>query len=201
MDLDGLILADPQLHPPRERGLRAESLPVHEIAPATDALADKKAHDAKVEHCREFELFYLAVNKRNQNPHDHRAVHGDSAVPYGQHPTPVQTAVRVAVQVQIEDHIINTGADDAQRRGPEDHIDHVVLRQTKPLGLLHAEIQSGQQTQSQNNTVPVNAMPDVDGNGVRVNLEPAEQPRKPDGHIAECFQISQIRNFLSPSLI
>ena len=39
MDLDAGILADPQLHPPGQGSLPAESLPIDEIGPPADDLA------------------------------------------------------------------------------------------------------------------------------------------------------------------
>ena len=189
--------AGPKAHTPGQRGLRAESLPVDEVAPAADTLAQQQSHDAKVRHGPELQLFHTGVTKGHDDAHNDRTVNGKAAVPHGHDLSPVQTTVRRAVQVQVEKHIVDAGADDARGHRPEHHVQHVVLREAKALGLLHAKQQTCQHGHRQDDAVPVHAMADVEGDGIDVAFPVAEQAGKADGHITQSLQFGLHPFFLS----
>ena len=183
MHLDGLIAADPDLHPPGQVRQSAEGLPVDEVGPAADALARQQSQHRQVRHGPEFQLLVPGVEEGHQHTGDDRAVDGKPAVPNGNHLAPVEAAVGVAVQVQVEDHVVQPGADDAAGHRPEHHVQHIVLREPVTLGLLHAQQQSRQHGDGQNDAVPVDPVADVDGDGVRIELPIPKEAREADGHV------------------
>ena len=190
MHFDILRRRGPKTHPPGKGGLCAEGLPVDEIGPAADALAQQQPHNAKVRHGSEFQLFDPGVNQRHQDAYNNGTVNGQAAVPDGNDTAPVQAAVGISEQVQIENHIVDAGAHNTAGHGPQNHIQHIVLRQAEALGLLHTKKQARQHADGQNDAVPVDTVSNVDGNRVRVEFPVAEQPREADGHI---FQSGQNR--------
>ena len=141
----------------------------------------------------------LRVDQRHKDADDHRTVNGEAAIPNTQHGAPVQRTVRFAVEVQIKEHIINAGADDAAGHGPEHHVHDVVLRQSVVLGLLHTEIQPRQHGKCQNDPVPVDPVADMDGHRVNVQFPIPEQAGEADGHVFHCGQCIHNRFFLSPT--
>ena len=185
MALHTLGGAGPQPHPPGQVRQAAEGLPVDEIGPAADDLAQEQAHHRQVRHGAEFQLFQPGEEEGHQRPGDDGAVDGDAAVPDGDNPAPVQSAGGIPVEVQIEKDVIDPGAQDAAGHRPEDEVQHVVLRQAVALGLLHAQQQPRQEAQGQDDAVPVDAMADVDGHGIRVELPVPEEAGEADGHIFE----------------
>ena len=76
MDLDILRGAGPQAHPPGQRGLGAEGLPIDEVGPAADALAQQQAHHRQVRHGAHLDLLVPGVEKCHDGPGNHRAVDG-----------------------------------------------------------------------------------------------------------------------------
>ena len=191
MDLHILVGAGPHPHPPGQVRQAAEGLPVDEVGPAADDLAQEKPHDRQVRHGAEGDFFKPGEEEGGQGPGDDGAVDSDAAVPDGDDPAPVQGAIGVPVEVQIEDDIIDAGAQDAAGHCPENEVQHVVLRQAVALGLLHAQQQSRQKAQGQDDAVPVDPVADVNGDGVRVELPVPEEAGEADGHV---FQRGQFRS-------
>ena len=191
MDLHVLAGAGPHPHPPGQVRRPAESLPVDEVGPAADDLAQKQAHDAEVRHGPQLDLFPAGEEEGHQRPGDDGAVDGDAPVPDGHDPAPVQAAGLVPVEVQVEDDVVDTGPQDAAGHRPEDEVQHVVLRQAVALGLLHAQQKPRQEAQSQDDAVPVDAVADVKGHGVQVELPVPEEAGEADGHV---FQRGQFRS-------
>ena len=101
--------------------LRAEGLPVEEIAPAADALADQQAQRHDVQIGRQLLLLHLGEEQQAQGGADDAAVDGDAALP------DVESGNRVVlVVVPLEDHVVDSGADDGQGNGEENRVDHAV---------------------------------------------------------------------------
>ena len=194
MDLDGGIRAGPQLHPPGQGSLGAESLPVDEVGPPANDLAQQQTHDRQVRHGGEADLLQPCKDQGHNDAGDDSAVDGQPPIPNSDDPSPVQASVSGSVQVQVKDHVVNAGPQDAAGHRPQHEVQHVVLRQAEALGPLHAQKQARQHTEGQNDPIPVDAMADMDGDGVGVEFPVAEQAGKADGHI---LQSAQNRFFLS----
>ena len=194
MHLHAVEAGKPQLHPPGQGGFRAEGLPVDEVGPAANNLPQQQPHYRQIPHGKKRDLMALRVNQRHNDAYNHRAVNGQPAVPDPSHSRPVQAAVRSAVEIQIEQHIVEPGADDAAGQRPEHHIHYIVLRQAVVFGLLHAEVQPRQHGDGQNNPVPVDSVADMDGHRVNVQFPVPKQAGKADGHIFHC---AHSRYFLS----
>ena len=184
MDLDVLRGGGPQPHPPGQVGLPAEGLAVDEIPPTPYSLSDEQAHASQVREGPEGQLLDLAEDHQHEKGHDHRPVDGQSPVPDPQHGHPVQSAVGPPVQVQIEDDVVDPGADDAQGQLPDDQVVDVVLGEAVSLGLAAAEQHRQQQARHNDDAVPVDPVSPVDGHRVRVELPVPEETGKADGHIA-----------------
>ena len=191
MDLHILVSAGPHPHPPGQIRQAAEGLPVDEIGPAADDLAQEQPHHRKVRHGPEGNLFKSGEEEGHQGPGDDGAVNGDAAVPDGDGPAPVQSAGVVPVEVQVEKDVIDPGAQDAAGHRPEHEVQHMVLRQAVALGLPHAQQQPRQEAQGQDDTVPVDAVAHMDGDGVRIEFPIPEEAGEADGH---GFQRGQFRS-------
>ena len=185
MDLHVLGGADPHPHPPGQVRQAAEGLPVDEVGPAADDLAQEQADDGQVRHGAEGDLFQPGEDEGRQRPGDHGAVDGDAAVPDGGDPAPVQGAGGVPVEVQVEDDVVDPGAQDAAGHRPEHEVQHMVLGEAVALGLLHAKQHPRQKAQGQDDAVPVDAVADVEGDGVRVEFPVPEEAREADGHVLQ----------------
>ena len=188
VDFDGLGGAGPQLHAPGQVGHAAEGLAVDEVGPAADALAQDQSDGAQVGEGGEFQLMAPGVEEQHDDAGNDGAVDGQAAVPQAHHGAPVQTAVRLAVEIQVEQDIVDAGADDAAGDGPQDQIHHVVLADAEVLGLAQGQSQARQHGAGQDDTVPVDAVADVDGDHIRVKGPVPEQAGETDGHIFECVQ-------------
>ena len=183
MDLDVLIGADPQPHPPGQVRQSAEGLPVDEIGPAADDLAQQQPHDAKIRQGPQFQLLAPGVEEGQQGPGDHRAVDSKASVPDGDHAAPVQAALRRAVEIQVKDDVVDPGAQHAAGHAPEDHVQHMVLLQAEAPRLLHAQQQAHEHGKCQNDPIPVDPVADMQGDGIGVELPASEEAGKADGHI------------------
>ena len=183
MDLDVLARAGPKAHPPGQVRQSAEGLPVDKVGPAADDLAQQQPHDAKIRQGPQLQLLAPGVEKGQQRTGDDRAVDGKAAVPDGDHAPPVQAAVGPAVEVQIEDDVVDPGAQHAAGHPPEDHVQHMVLLEAEALRLPHAQQQAHKHGKGQNDTVPIDAMADVQGDGIGVELPALKETGKADRHI------------------
>ena len=173
-----------QLHPPRQRRLRAEGLPVHEVAPAPDGLPDQQSHHHQVGQRSQLEAPLFAEHKAHQHRRDHAAVDGQPAVPYSHGLRPVEGAVLFFESVQIEQHIVQPRAHDGQRHAPQHTVHEVVLFDAVPLLLLYAEGQRRQHSQCNEDTVPVDGLAaDVERRGRGGKRPVPEKPRKPNGAV------------------
>ena len=184
VDLDVLGGGGPKPHPPGQGGLPAEGLPVHEVAPAAHGLSDEETHDPQVRKGPGDDLLPFAEEDQHDKGRDHRPVDGHAAVPDPQHGGVIQRAVGAAVAIQIEDHIVQPGPDDAQGDLPDHHVVYVVRRDAVPLPLTAAEQHRQQQAQADDDSVPVDPVANVDGHRVRIDLPVPEEAGKADGHIA-----------------
>ena len=186
MNLHTGVAGDPQLHAPGQCGLRTEGFTIDKVGPAADDLPQQQAHHRQIAHGEEGDLMALRVDQRHDHAHDHRTVNGKAAVPDPHHGAPVQAAVRLAVKIQIKEDIVQPGTDDAAGHRPEHHVHHIVFGQAVMLGLLHAQVQSRQHGDSQNNPVPVDSVAHMNGHRVNVQLPVPKQAREADGHIFHC---------------
>ena len=190
VDLHVLGGAGPQAHPPGQVRQATEGLPVDEVGPAADDLAQQQTHDGQVCQSAQRDLFVSGEDEGHQGPGDDGAVDGDAAVPDGDDPAPVQSPGGVSVEVQVEKDVIDAGTQDAAGHRPENEVQHVVLRQAIALGLTHAQQQPRQETEGQDDAVPVDPVAHVDGDGVRVEFPAPEETWEANGHV---FQRGQFR--------
>ena len=131
----------------RIRG-RAEGLPVEEVSPAADALADEKAAQHQIQKGGQVGLFDFAEDDHADHRADHRTVDGDAAVPDIQHGDGV-----LPVAVPGESTVVDSGADNGQGRDPQHAIQQIILAQSRIVA-ASAGIQHRQQ-QPQGDDQPV----------------------------------------------
>ena len=139
VDLHVAAIDGGEAHPPGEGGLGAEGLPVHEVAPAADGLAQHEAHDAEVRHGPQPDVLAAAVEEGHEEDRDDGAVDGEAAVPDGHDAAPVEAAVRIPEAVQVEENVVDPGPQDAEGHTHEDEVQQVILLDAVVLGLLQAE--------------------------------------------------------------
>ena len=172
-----------QLHPPGQGRLHAEGLPVHEVAPAAHRLADHQTHDHQVHQGEEGELPLPGHHHAHDHHGDDRAVDGQTAVPDGHGPAPVEGAIGILIEIQVEDHVVEPGAQDAEGDAPEHRVQHVVLLQTVLLPPAHTERQRKQQACGDEDAVPVDAVAHVDGLGRGRKCPIPEEAGETDGTV------------------
>ena len=147
-----------QAHPAEGLRRRAEGLPVEEVAPAAYQLADEEAHDHQIQQRGQGALFDPAVDHDADEGTDHRAIDGQAAVPDVEHRNGV-----LGVFAPAENAVVGPGTEDGKGGDPQDAVQDVVLRQSRPLAAM-AAIDTGQQ-QPQGNHGPV----EVDRQGSQRN--------------------------------
>ena len=173
-----------QLHPPGQRRLRAEGLPVHEVAPAAHRLPDQETHHDQVRQRPQLEAPLFAEHEAHQHRRDHAAVDGQSTVPDGDGLRPVKGTIRFFEPVQIEQHIVQPRPHDSQGNAPQHAVHQVILGDPVLLLLLHAEPQRQQHAQRDDDSVPINGLSsDMEGYGRAGKGPVPEKPRKPDGAV------------------
>ena len=185
MDVDIVCGREPQTHAPGKVGHAAERLTVHKVAPAADRLPDQKTHHAAVGHGPKTELADAAEDIGGQKACNDCAVDGKTAVPNAEHFHEVERAVRIAVEIQIENDVVDAGANDAGGDRPEDHVDHIVARQAEFGRLAHAEPETCQHAGGKQHAVPVDAVADVKKLAGSGELPVPEKTGEADGSIAK----------------
>ena len=111
-----------QTHPEEGNGLRTEGLPVHEIAPTADALADEEAQHHHVQQGSHLDLLDLAEDADAQDCTQNTAIDGQAAFP------DVEELVQMlAVVVPGEDAVIKSGAEDGEGGHPQHAVHQVIF--------------------------------------------------------------------------
>ena len=179
-------------HPPGQGGFRAEGLPVHEVAPAADGLPQHEAHDAEVRHGPQPDVLPFAVEERHEEDRDDGAVDGKPPVPDGDDAAvraPVEASVGVSEPVQVEEHVIGPGPQDADGHAHQHEIQQVVLPDAVVPGLLQAQQHAEEQAQPQNDAIPVDAVTNVQRYGVGGELPVPEKAGKADRGVCQDVSI------------
>ena len=189
MDTGTAQAFDEQLHAPGQSSHAAEGLTVDEVCPAADGLTQQQADHSHVHQGGHGDLLAAGIEECHNGTGNDGAINGHTAVPDSDHAVPLQgTGLSAPIQIQIEQHIVNTGTDDTAGDTPQHQIHHMVFFQTVTLGLLHSEVHTGQHGHGQNDAVPVNAIAHINGDGIGIELPVREQSGELDGHVCHCFQ-------------
>ena len=183
MDLHQFPSSGGQLHAPGQGGLGAEGLPVQEIAPAADGLADEQAHDHQVHHGPQLDVAAAAENDGHNHHGDDAAVNGQAAVPDGDGLGPAEMALMVLELAEIKQNIVQPGPHDGRGDAPQQPVDEVILPDAVFGALAHTPPQGYQHTQGDENAVPIDAVADVDGPGADGDGPVAKKPREADGAV------------------
>ena len=186
MYLDVLRGGGPQTHPPGQGGLPAKGFPVHKIAPAANGLANEQTHDPQIRKGPKGQFLLFTVDQQHKEAHNDRPVNGKASVPNGYHFSPIKAAVRIAVEIQVEQNIVQSCANDAKGDLPDNHVIDIVLGKAIVLGPPAAKQHRQDQAQGNDDTIPVDAIADINGHRRRVKLPVPKQARKTNGHIASC---------------
>ena len=184
VDLHQLAGDGGQLHPPGQGGLGTEGLPVHEVAPPADALADEQAHHRKVKHGTQLIAPVTADADAHDDHGDDGAVDGKAAVPDGNGLAEAEAAVAVFELIQIEQHIVNSCPHDGAGDTPQNAVQQVVLGDAVLGFLVHAPPDGDDQTKGDEDTVPVDAVADVQRLGAGGKGPVPEQAGEPDGAVS-----------------
>ena len=175
MDVHRLTGTGDELHAPGQGGLAAECLTVHEVAPAAHGLTDEQTHNDQVGERAQLEAAAAAEDIAGGDGHDDTAVDGQSAVPNGDDPAPVQRTVSVFELGQVEDDVVDPCADDGQGHAPQHAVQQVILADAVLRPLAHTEPQGQHHAQGDEDAVPVDGLAaDVEGHGGRGKLPVAE---------------------------
>ena len=184
MDFHQLAGDGGQLHPPRQGGLGTEGLPVHEVAPPADALADEQAHHRKVKHGSQLIALVAADADAHDDHGDDGTVDGKAAVPDGDGLAEAEAAVAVFELIQIEQHIVNSCPHNGAGDAPQNTVQQVVLGDAVLGFLVHAPPDGDDQTKGDEDTVPVDAVADVQRLGAGGKGPVPEQAGEPDGAVS-----------------
>ena len=142
-------------------------LAVHEVAPAAHELADDDAHARHVEQDGGRDLLDLCNDEQRDGAADDAAVDGKSALPDVEDGDGI-----VGVELPIENAVVQPRADNADGHGPEDHVEHVVLRDAEVLCPREHIEHSEQEACGDDDAVPVDILPeDRKGHGAWVDLD------------------------------
>jgi len=183
VDLHQFPSSGGQLHAPGQGGLGAEGLPVQEIAPAADGLADEQAHDHQVHHGPKLDVAAAAENDGHDHHGDDAAVNGQAAVPDGDGLGPAEMALMVLELTEIEQNIVQPGPHDGRGDAPQQPVDEVILPDAVFGALAHTPPQGYQHAQGDEDAVPIDAVADVDGLGADGDGPVAKKPREADGAV------------------
>ena len=153
-------------HPPGQSGGGAVGLCVHEVPPPADELADEQAVDAQVGVSQKAELPPPAENQQYDSRRDNRTIDSQSPVAVAEYGPPVQGAVRPAVDIQIEHHIVYPDGHQGGGNGKEHHVDDVVLGNAEPPAPADTQKHRQNQPRRDDDPVPVDRpAEDRDGKG------------------------------------
>ena len=164
-----------QPHAAEDLRLAAEGLPVHEVAPAADDLADEHAENGQVQHGQEGELLAPGDQPDGQDPADDAPVDGDAPLPHrevGDEGTPRKL-------VQPEEHEIDPGAEDGERDQQDHHIVKIIGLQAEILAAPGAVEDAQGEAQGEEHPIEIDPVAENTEKGRGVQVGNA-QPRKTD---------------------
>ena len=142
-------------------------LTVDKVAPSSDALTDQQTECRQITQTGKRQFLNSTVHRQYNHNTDDRTVNCDAALPDG------DDLIRMlAVIAPFKCHIVNTGADDADRH-TDDQAVHQIVRRNAELLRPPIDIQRRQhKAQADNNAIPVNILAEqIDGDTVDVKVQ------------------------------
>ena len=156
-----------QAHPEEAVSLCAEGLPVEEIAPAADALANEEAQQDQIQRCGKLDFLHLAECPHTGHRAQHAAVNGDAAVPDVQHGDGVPGKF-----IPGEGAVVGPGAQNGEGGHPQHAVQHMVLRQAEFLGPLGAVQNRQHQADGDDQAVIMDGQGAEFNGSVRIQFDP-----------------------------
>ncbi len=120
---------DRQTHGQQSVRISSEHLPVKKVAPSADNLPHQQPVHRRIQDLRQVQLLYRAIYIGRQDPADDAAVDGKASRAKIENLREI-----VFVRVPEENHIINSGSDDAEYNEPEGNV---------PIGFLRLPCSPG----------------------------------------------------------
>ena len=142
-------------------------LTVDKVAPSSDALTNQQTERRQIAQAGKRQFLHSAVHRQCDHNADDRTVNCDAALPDG------DDLIRMlAVIAPFKCHIVNTGADDADRH-TDDQAVHQIVRRNAELLRPPIDIQRRQhKAQTDNNAIPVNILAEqIDSDTVDVKVQ------------------------------
>ncbi len=169
-------------HAPGQIGGPAKGLTIDKIAPPPDDLADEQPQGAHIQEGQGVKPLAVAPPKQqhDQDPHDHAAINGQSALP-DLH----DVAQVLAVIIPAVYHVIEPGPHHCAGQGDQQQIDHRIGVGLKLAGAAHHIHCRQQKSRRQKHTIPADG-PAADMEGHLVQFKDmVEQTRKGNimGHL------------------
>ena len=142
-------------------------LTVDKVAPSSDALTNQQTERRQIAQAGKRQFLHSAVHRQCDYNTDDRTVNCDAALPDG------DDLIRMlAVIAPFKRHIVNAGADDADRH-TDDQAVHQIVRRNAELLRPPIDIQRRQhEAQTDNNAIPVNILAEqIDSDTVDVKVQ------------------------------
>ena len=142
-------------------------LTVDKVTPSSDALTNQQTERRQIAQAGKRQFLHSAVHRQYNHNTDDRTVNRNAALPDG------DDLIRMlAVIAPFKCHIVNTGADDADRH-TDDQAVHQIVRRNAELLRPPIDIQRRQhEAQTDNNAIPVNILAEqIDSDTVDVKVQ------------------------------
>lgn len=178
VDVDGAAVRRGQAHAAEDLRLRAEGFPVHEVAPAAQNLPDEQPEHRQIQHGGDGDLLMAADENDDDDAHDNAAVDGKSPVPDGKDLPRIGQIV-----VQVEEHIVEPGPDDAAGDDPQHQVKKVVGLDAEVPGIAGAVDHGQNEAKGDNDPVIVYVQAEKAETAGRIEAE-VPQHGEADGGIA-----------------
>ena len=162
-----------QAHAEEAVGGCSEGLPVDEVAPAADKLANEEGDHHQVKDSGELHLFDFCKHRHADDGTDDAAIDGNAAVPDVEHGNGVG-----GVLVPAEGAVVDPGADNGEGGDIQEAVQNVIFLQAELLAPAAAVDHGQQQAGGQNGTVK------MDGQGSQLQQSGGIdfQPQKGEGN-------------------
>ena len=187
---DAAVLGDQlvQAHPQEAVGLGAEGLPVEEVAPAAQALADQKAQGGDVQHRANLHLLDPGKDQNADGSADDAAVNGQATVPDIQNFDGV-----VLIAVPLEDAVVQPGAQNGKGHDAQHAVGQIVHGQAELAAAAAGVKDRQQQAHGDDEAVQMDAQgADVQGAGwIDLDAQTGERNGRQEleGHNVSSFKV------------